>query len=496
MRGTNSEFYLFNEDDKITTEDRKRNNLFYLLKDSIVGGPSIIFNRYHEAGKTKIRNGDKQCKKIIGYDANALYLWAIAQEMPTGKHQHIKEYNLNKLKHDILNDKLFGFVQVDIETPENLKEKFSEMTPIFKNTEIKFEDIGEYMQNYHTENDIPFNKGNKLIGSYFGKEILLYTPLLKWYLQQGLIIIKFHCAIEYTPNKCFQQFADEVSDARRAGDVDKAYELIAETMKLFGNSAYGKTVTNKENFVSTTYGNEDNIGKKINNPHFKDLEELYGQKYEVTSTKREIRMDLPLQIGVAVYHLEKLRMLDFYYNFIDKYIDRSDFELLEMDTDSNYFAFSEDSINKLIKPSMIDEYNKDKFNYLPRESNELHPTFQVDGKPFTLKAYDKRTPGLFKVETEKDKMISLCSKMYCALDITEKQIKYSCKGIQKEGNNICYEKFNDVLFGKKKDIVNNTGFRYINGTMKTYEQSKKGLSYVYHKRIVLEDGITTIPLNI
>jgi hypothetical protein len=61
-------------------------------------------------------------------------------------------------------------------------------------------------------------------------------------------------------------------------------------------------------------------------------------------------MNLPLQIGVAVYHLAKLRMLDFYYNFIDKYIDRSDFELLEMDTDSNYFAFSEDSIEKLIKP--------------------------------------------------------------------------------------------------------------------------------------------------
>ena len=46
-------------------------------------------------------------------------------------------------------------------------------------------------------------------------------------------------------------------------------------------------------------------------------------------------MDLPLQIGAAVYHLAKLKMLDFYYNFIDKYIDRTDFELLEMDTDSN-----------------------------------------------------------------------------------------------------------------------------------------------------------------
>ncbi len=33
------------------------------------------------------------------------------------------------------------------------------------------------MQNYHNENSIPFNKGNKLIGSYFGKRnIIIYTP--------------------------------------------------------------------------------------------------------------------------------------------------------------------------------------------------------------------------------------------------------------------------------------------------------------------------------
>ncbi len=91
---------------------------------------------------------------------------------------------------------------------------------------------------------------------------MLYTPLLKWYLQQGLVITKFYCAIKYRPKKSFQQFADEVSDARRAGYIDKAYELVAETMKLFGNSANEKTVTNKENFVSTSYGNEKHISKK------------------------------------------------------------------------------------------------------------------------------------------------------------------------------------------------------------------------------------------
>jgi hypothetical protein len=223
---------------------------------------------------------------------------------------------------------------------------------------------------------------------------------------------------------------------------------------------------------------------------------LYGESYEVISAKREIKMDLALQMGVAVYHLAKLRMLEFYYDFIDIYIDRQDFELTEMDTDSSYFAFSEDNINKIIKPEMLDEYNKDKYNFLPRESKDLHPTFKVDEKAFTLAAYDKRTPGLFKVETEKDKMTSLCSKMYCCSDVSEKEIKYSCKGIQKEGNNICYEKFKNVLFDDKKDIVNNKGFRYIGGVKKTYEQEKKGLSYVYCKRIVLGDDISTVPLLI
>ena len=170
--------------------------------------------------------------------------------------------------------------------------------------------------------------------------------------------------------------------------------------------------------------------------------------------------------------------------------------MVEMDTDSNYFAFSEDSIEKLIKPHMREEYEKDKYDFLPSESNELHPKFKVDGKPFTMKAYEKRTPGLFKVEKEEDKVIALCSKMYCCSDMDEKLLKLSCNGIQKDKINVSYKKIGNVLFNNNKDIAINQGFRYVDGYMKSYEQEKKGLSYVYNKRILLSDGISTIPLNI
>ena len=38
-------------------------DLYKTIKKNIVGGPSIIFTRYHEAGKTQIRK-DKMCQNM------------------------------------------------------------------------------------------------------------------------------------------------------------------------------------------------------------------------------------------------------------------------------------------------------------------------------------------------------------------------------------------------------------------------------------------------
>ena len=65
----------------------------------------------------------------------------------------------------------------------------------------------------------------------------------------------------------------------------------------------------------------------------------------------------------------------------------------------------------------------------------------------------KRTPGLIKVECIKDKIIALCSKIYCCSDIDEKSLKLSCKWIQKDNNNVSYKKFENVLFNIKKILL-------------------------------------------
>ncbi len=113
MKSTDSKFSLFGQDDK---------DLYDLMKSGIiVGGPSIIFKRYVEAGKTLIRNVNKLCKKAMGYDANALYLWAISQWMPTGDYKRIETDDLKQLEEDVLNNEFVCFMKVDIETKEHLK---------------------------------------------------------------------------------------------------------------------------------------------------------------------------------------------------------------------------------------------------------------------------------------------------------------------------------------------------------------------------------------
>ena len=64
-------------------------DLYQLFKDNMVGGPAIIFHRHAEKGQTKIRQSQygqaaRPVQKVIGYDANALYLWALSQSMPVG----------------------------------------------------------------------------------------------------------------------------------------------------------------------------------------------------------------------------------------------------------------------------------------------------------------------------------------------------------------------------------------------------------------------------
>ena len=634
--------YLFNDlpsNTFFTVFNQTNSDLHLLVKDNIVGGPAIIFHRYHEKDVTKIRE-EETCRSIVGYDANALYLWALMQDMPTGwytrrreekpfrpqqaqpfgqmavqwltwesakngcaiRHQvNGREKRIGKLPVDgwcaeartayqfhgcffhgcpkcydqtetnsvngktmadllektrcntaylrrhvevvemwecewkeickepdvksflapvsrprwtmtqqqilaaVVDGTLFGMVECDVRIPDELKDYFSEMQPVFKNTSVTRGDIGPFMRQYAEEHDILTKPRVMLVGSFRGVKILLATPLLRWYLAHGLMVDRVYQIIEYEPNPCFQRFGESVSAARRAGDEDPDKAIIADTMKLLGNSGYGKTVTNVDRHRDVKYCTEIDTSSLINNKRFRQLDVVTDDAYEIEMNKSVVKYTLPLHIGFFVYQYAKLRMLQFYYDFVDRYVERPLFQYCEMDTDSAYIALAGESIDGLVRTDRRVHYFRHRSQWLPAECCDEHEDdyvrARIAGRPWTAtesccfarKAFDKRTPGLFKVEWCGDGFVGLCSKTYYCFGATN---KYSTKGLSKRHNDIDKNTFLNVLTNRQSGGGFNRGFRVRDSSVMTYVQERAALTYFYGKRKVLADGLTTTPLEV
>ena len=127
-------------------------------------------------------------------------------------------------------------------------------------------------------------------------------------------------------------------------------------------------------------------------------------------------------------------------------------------------------------------------NFFPRTCCSAH------------KKHDKREPGLFKEEFRCAEMLCLCSKTYCCYDKHTNKYKFSSKGLNKRTLKDCGDggpmaKYRTVLEESVNGTSTKRGFRTIQHSVATYEQTKKGLSYFYPKRLV-EDGIHTKPLHL
>ena len=78
-----------------------------------------------------------------------------------------------------------------------------------------------------------------LISSFKLTNGSLIKSLFNFYLDLGLQSTKFNRFVQYIPRKVFNSFVQSVVDARRAGDENPLSGVVAQTMKLLGNSSYG-----------------------------------------------------------------------------------------------------------------------------------------------------------------------------------------------------------------------------------------------------------------
>ncbi len=176
----------------------------------------------------------------------------IYESRPNFTQRHRGAVTAHQILSGIRSGELFGMVEVDIQVPHDWchdriselspKDYFGEMCPLFCNSTVTFDDVGKHAQSHIREQGLSDAPRRLLLGGMKARQILLATPLLKWYLEHGLIVTKLYQVVEFRRQACFKRFVKDVSDARRAGDSAPELSIIADTNKLIGNSAYGSLI--------------------------------------------------------------------------------------------------------------------------------------------------------------------------------------------------------------------------------------------------------------
>ena len=192
-------------------------------------------------------------------------------------------------------------------------------------------------------------------------------------------------------------------------------------------------------------------------------------------------------------------------------------------------SISGSCLDDIIKPEFMGKYQEGLTGFC--NDNEVEADAQYHWFPRTCctkhAKYDKRTPGLFKLEYQ-DEMIGLCSKTYIVRKSKMKrpsssrivafkslqrslrnkrkrcpfrsmvfnEYRLSSKGVSKRAVKALMTKFRHILKSHEAQSGQTRGFRVRNDSIYTYTQKRRGFSYFYCKRKVLEDGIHTEPLDI
>ena len=154
---------------------------------------------FREALKRKLEELRKLFIQAKAYDVIEMYEcdWSKKYKEDNFVEQHVREclpykmpltekWVLEKLK----SGSLFGYVQCNIEVPENLRETTANFRPIFKNFNVDWDDIGPFMIKYAKKEGLLTQLRKMLTLSFFSENGTIITPLLLFYMYLGLVCKK------------------------------------------------------------------------------------------------------------------------------------------------------------------------------------------------------------------------------------------------------------------------------------------------------------------
>ena len=441
--------------------------MFQFFERQIRGGVASVFHRLSWANNKYMKDFDSsQPSKFIVYlDANSLYPTAMMQPLPVGGFTWLEKERLKDWQKIVETEGIGCVLEVDLEYPEELHDLHND-----------FPLAPELLEVGGIKKLVP-NLRDK-------KKMVLDGRNLKLYLSLGMKLKKVWRGIEFREKAFMKPFIEWNTKLRTAAENDFEKELF----KLASNAVYGKTMENVRNRINMKLVNDRwkkaKLVKKIN---FQSAT-MFGEKLAaVHMRKTKVGLDKPIFVGAAILDLSKIHMFEFFYGYVKRKWEKV--KVLYSDTDSLILEIETDDFWRDTGEDVEKWFDTSKY---PRDH------FAVESCSFPV-GKNKKVLGKFKDEAD-GKIIrgfaGLRAKCYSVLlEEKRKEIK-KAKGTKKHTvKGISHEDYVRVLQGEKFPPMKNISFRSHLHEIFTEQMWKVALSAEDDKRIVGEDGVSTLAIG-
>jgi len=437
-------------------------DMVLMFKHGIRGGVSTISHRYGKANNKYMGDtydSNKPAKAITYLDCNNLYGWAMSQKLPTHAFKWMNNKELENWR-DIP-----CILEVDLEYPKELYDLHNDYPVAPENLKLEGLMVSKLIPNVNSKQ----------------KYILHYTNL-KLYESLGLKLGTIHRGIRFEESEWLKKYIDLNTSLRTKATNDFEKDFF----KLMNNSVFGKTMENIENRVDIKLVTDEKKAITLAAKPNYNSRTIFDENLIAMHMKRtKLVYNKPIYLGMCILDLSKTLMYDFHYNYIKaKYGDRA--KLLFTDTDSLCYEIETEDFYADIAADVESRFDTSEY---PTD----HPA--VAGGGF-LVGKNKKVIGVFKDEAagkQIEEFVGLRAKLYSYKMFEGNETK-KCKGIKKAviKKSITHEDYKDCLFTRRKQLRSMNVIRSRLHNVYSEEVNKIALSANDDKRIIQDDGISTL----
>lgn len=453
-------------------------NMYNFIQRGIRGGLTQCSIKHCIANNKYLNKfeSSNESNFLMYYDANNLYGYAMSQPLPYKNFKFLSENEILNFTDDFIkklevHSEIGYILEVDLDYPEQIHDIHLDYP-------------------FCPENKLtPNSRIKKLIADVNHKHnYIIHFRMLQECLNNGLKLKKIHNILEFNQSCWLKKYISLNTDMRSKSSS----EFEKNFYKLMNNSVYGKTMENVEKrrniFISTHWENISNkrgARSLIAHPSFHSSTILDENFVIIEHEKSKLVLNKPTYIGFTVLDISKLRMYDFYYNYLKKKF-QSNIRLVYTDTDSFIISVETHDFYADIKSDILKTGAEAIFD------TSDYPEENIYNYPLN----NKKVIGLMKDENNglpMKEVICLQPKTYY-FTVEGRSSTCKAKGVPKcISSQFSLMDYKSCLYNKSIVIRSMYIIQSKVHNLYTLNVNKIALNFKDDKRYILSDNINTLP---